>query len=81
MTDLRDSGEIEQDASNILLMWKIDDEHRGIKIEKQRDGKLFRECLDYKGEIMTFTESDKSIEDAKNEFKSVSSDDDCCPFG
>jgi replicative DNA helicase len=81
MTDLRDSGEIEQDASNILLMWKIDDEHRGIKIEKQRDGKLFRECLDYKGEIMTFTESDKTIEDAKAEFKSVSSDDDCCPFG
>ena len=81
MTDLRDSGEIEQDASNILLMWKIDDTHRGIKIDKQRDGKLFRECLEYKGECMKFTESDRSIEDCKNDFKSASADDDCCPFG
>ena len=66
MTDLRDSGEIEQDASNILLMWKIDDTHRGIKIDKQRDGILYRECLDYKGEIMRFTESELTIEEAKN---------------
>lgn len=66
MTDLRDSGEIEQDASNILLMWKIDDTHRGIKIDKQRDGILFRECLDYKGDVMRFTESELTIEEAKN---------------
>ncbi len=66
MTDLRDSGEIEQDASNILLMWKIDDTHRGLKIDKQRDGVLFRECLDYRGEVMKFTESELTIDEAKN---------------
>ena len=40
MAELRESGDIEQDASNIILLWNLDEDgvYKGWKIEKQRQG-------------------------------------------
>lgn len=43
MSELRESGDFEQDASVIILMWNKDDEDRtikGIKVDKNRNDKL-----------------------------------------
>ena len=78
MADLRETGDIEQDASNILLLWNISEnekKYKGIKIDKNREGELTKECLEFIGDNMTFIESTESIEDIKNldrEFQSFS---------
>lgn len=64
MAELRESGAIEQDASNILLMWKLKTEgERGLKIEKCRNGALGGIVLGFDGSHMTFTELDKELEE------------------
>lgn len=68
MADLRETGDIEQDASNILLLWNIsenDKKYKGIKIDKNRQGELTTECLEFNGDTMTFIESTESVEDIK----------------
>ena len=40
MGELREAGDIEQDASIILLMWNIVDDKKGLKVEKNRQGIL-----------------------------------------
>lgn len=60
MADLRESGDIEQDASVILLLWntdKNDKKKKGIKIEKNRQGELMKEALEFDGEHMQFKEA------------------------
>ena len=87
MADLRETGDIEQDASTIILMWNLADEpeykeFKGLKVDKNRQGELMTECLDFLGEKMTFIEAKESISDVKKklkEFKPVKDDDDC-PF-
>ncbi len=60
LRDLRDSGEVEQDADTVLLMFG-DKPEEGmsyreitVKCAKQRDGKLFREKMPFNGELVTF---------------------------
>lgn len=58
--DLRESGDIEQDASAILMLWKPDDdapEKRMIKIDLARNGTPAREELVFDGRHMTFSEA------------------------
>lgn len=65
MSDLRESGAIEQDADLIMLLWGPDDDElmkdpslygrRYVKIAKHRNGVLIKEELDFKGETQTFT--------------------------
>lgn len=87
MADLRETGDIEQDASNILLLWNLSDdpelrEFKGLKIDKNRQGVLIAEALGFDGEKMTFYESDKSLDDVKramkDSFKRLNEDE--CPF-
>lgn len=59
MGELRESGDFEQDASVILLLWNSDkDDHskKMIKVEKQRQGKTGKIQLSFDGDHMRFTE-------------------------
>lgn len=91
MAELRESGDIEQDASNIILMWNVSEKNRsfkGLKVEKQRQGETMREGLKFDGEHMRFYERQESFDkflayiknsDKGTEFSSV--DDSDTPFG
>lgn len=59
MSDLRESGDFEQDASTILMLWNTNKDDRSekcIKVEKQRQGKNGRVNLKFDGNRMKFTE-------------------------
>lgn len=90
MSDLRESGDIEQDASNIILLWNMseDGKYKGLKVEKQRQGEHMKEGLMFEGEHMKFVERQETFEQfqyhlkqltkSKNDFINV--DDDDTPF-
>lgn len=70
MADLRETGDIEQDASTIILMWNLSEDpelrsFKGIKVDKNRQGELIQECLIFEGENMNFIESAESLEEMK----------------
>ena len=65
MAELRESGDIEQDASNIILMWNVSEKSnafKGLKVEKQRQGETMKEGLKFDGEHMEFEERQESFE-------------------
>lgn len=64
MAELRESGDIEQDASNIILLWNLDEDgvYKGWKIEKQRQGTHLKEVLKFDGDHMNFMERTETIE-------------------
>lgn len=77
MADLRETGDIEQDASNIILMWNLSDDKqyrgfKGLAIDKNRQGELFEECLVFDGNHMKFTESVKPLNEIKASIESHS---------
>ena len=90
MSELRESGDIEQDASNIILLWNMseDGKYKGLKVEKQRQGEHMKEGLMFDGEHMKFVERQETFEQfqyhlkqltkSKNDFINV--DDDDTPF-
>lgn len=69
MGELREAGDIEQDASVILLMWNIGEDKKGLKVEKNRQGVLCKEVLSFNGDNMTFTETEETLKDAAAGFK------------
>lgn len=71
LADLRESGDIEQDASTVILMWNISDDRKynGLKVAKNRQGTLGKIALEFKGENMTFIESDKDLKTLEKELK------------
>lgn len=60
LSDLRDSGEIEQDADAVFFLFGDKPEEgakffsRNFKCAKQRDGELFRQEMIFNGELVTF---------------------------
>lgn len=67
MAELREAGDIEQDASVIILMWNVNQDDyskKGCKIEKNRQGKLGKQVLNFDGDLMKFTESEESLQSA-----------------
>lgn len=62
MSELRESGDVEQDASIILLLWNKDEENRSIKgwvADKVRQGEAGREGeLKFDGDKMKFYSDD-----------------------
>ena len=75
MSELRDSGAIEQDASTIILMWNLSDnpdyrEFKGLKVDKNRQGELFQVALDFEGSKMHFVEAKESLEEVKRMLES-----------
>ena len=76
ISDLRESGDIEQDASTVLLMWNIDldGKMKGLKVEKNRQGELGKVALSYDGSHMKFdTVNHQKFEQTEKEYKNVSS--------
>lgn len=61
MSELRESGDIEQDASVIIMLWNpnVNDMcEKKIKVEKSRNGFTDRETLYFDGKHMTFSTLD-----------------------
>lgn len=74
MAEIRESGDVEQDASTIILLWNTDQENRnkkGVKIEKNRQGELGKIPFEFDGAIMQFIELDGTIEPRGNGFTRV----------
>lgn len=71
MAELRESGAIEQDASNIIMLWNMseDKEVKGAKVEKNRQGVTMREAMEFDGDHMKFVEVDKPFDDVVAEIK------------
>lgn len=73
MAELRESGDIEQDASNIILLWNMSEnrKYKGLKIEKQRQGEPMKEGLEFVGEHMKFIERQESFEKFQSYIKQL----------
>lgn len=65
MSELRESGDIEQDASVIMLMWNTNPDdftEKKIKVEKSRNGYNDKIPLHFDGKHMTFSTIDTTVE-------------------
>ena len=68
MAELREAGDIEQDASVIILMWNLsqdDKSKKGCKVEKQRQGQTGKVVMNFNGDLMKFEETDESLREAQ----------------
>lgn len=80
MAELREAGDIEQDASVIIMMWNLsqeDNSKKGCKVEKQRQGQTGKVVMNFNGDLMRFEETGESVKEAQEWAKSK---DDDCPF-
>ena len=71
MSELRESGDIEQDASVIIMLWNSDMNDKSkkrIKVDKARQGKLGSEDIVFNGSSMTFESLDGFAEADDNPF-------------
>lgn len=67
LSELRESGDIEQDASVVLMLWNSnpeDETEKSIKVEKSRNGYKDRMKLYFDGKHMTFID-----ESAESDFR------------
>lgn len=65
MSELREAGDLEQDASTILMIWTPNSEERAkkmIKVEKGRQTGNTKQELIFSGKTMTFTEEEEFID-------------------
>lgn len=75
ISELRESGDIEQDASNIILLWNLSEDvprAKGLKIGKCRQGELGKIGLEFIGNNMEFKERSESFDKYLNRIKSES---------
>lgn len=80
MAELREAGDIEQDASVIILIWNLsqdDKSKKGCKVEKQRQGQTGKIVLNFIGDLMKFEEAGETIKEAQEWARAADED---CPF-
>ena len=73
MGELREAGDIEQDASIIILLWNLDNEdktRKGLKVDKNRQGELGKIVYRFDGIEMRFQETEEELK-SKDGFKTV----------
>lgn len=76
MAELREAGNIEQDASVIILMWNLDSDDKskkGCKLEKNRQGTTGKVVMRFNGDLMKFDETNETVKEA-SEWKSLNDD-------
>ena len=76
MAELREAGNIEQDASVIILLWNLnadDKTKKGCKVEKNRQGNTGKVVMRFNGDLMKFEETDETVKEA-SEWKSLDDD-------
>ena len=74
LADLRESGDIEQDASVVLMMWKSNEDdktERTIKVEKSRNGFNEKVKLYFDGKHMMFSDAEED-----NDFRDTRENED-----
>ena len=61
--DLRDSGELEQNANKIILLWNLDIEESkvGVFVAKNRRGRTGTLAMRFDGRYMEFTELNDEV--------------------
>lgn len=66
MSELREAGDIEQDASIIILMWNLSEDRKkkGLKVDKNRQGEYRKMVLNFNGDRMQFEETEETIKQA-----------------
>ena len=72
MSELRESGDIEQDASNIILIWNLSEDikrAKGVKIAKCRQGELGKIGFEFNGDLMQFEERNEDFSRYLNSVK------------
>lgn len=63
--DLKGSGDIEQDANAIVMLWKNNKDERLLKIEANRSGlEGFRQTVDFDGATSTFKQGQRLVQGA-----------------
>lgn len=65
MAELRESGDIEQDASVIILLWNLDESDqakKGLKVAKNRQGEQCKIQLQFDADFMSFREQERAEE-------------------
>jgi replicative DNA helicase len=73
MSDLRDSGEIEQDADAVLFLWRLGKPvpgelmRIGCAVEKNRQGRLGDLTLAFQGDTQTWGELSDRIDEPEQE--------------
>lgn len=61
LSELRESGDLEQDASTVMMLWnsnREDPSEKMLKVEKSRNGNTCRQKLYFDGKHMTFSVND-----------------------
>lgn len=73
MASLRESGQLEQDANVILLLYKenpdIPNSRRVLKVEKNKEGETGKIYLEFDGKTQTFSEAKQSFYEGMREFR------------
>lgn len=78
MRELRDSGELEQNANKIIALWDYDKERNlvGVGVLKNRKGKCGNVVMEFDGDHMRFTETEVEYAERNGRNNGFATDED-----